>query len=160
MKKTDIALIVVVLLIIIVGILSFGKQELGYTLPLTLNGEAGLTEISYTEYKEKMESKEPFIFIVERTDCSYCITYMPIAKQFATDYNIPMYYINTDNLTAEEQSALSTSNSFFKKNINNWGTPTTMILVGTESIDEIPGATDADGLYDFVTKYVELENKK
>ena len=161
MKKTDIALIIVVVLIIVVGIFAFGKNDnkIEYELPLTLNGEAGLQEITYAEYEEKIDSKEPFIFIIERTDCSYCITYMPIAEQFASDYNIPMYYINTDNITSDEFTSLQKSNSYFKKN-TRWGTPTTMILLGSESIDELEGAAEEEGIYSFLSEYIDLEKSE
>ena len=120
MKKTDIALIVVVVLVIIVGIFAFGKNteaKIEYELPLTLEGNSGLSEITYTEYKEKMESEKPFIVIIERTTCSHCINYMPVAEQFASDYNIPIYYINTDNLSQDEFTSLQKSNTFFKNGI-------------------------------------------
>lgn len=163
MKKTDIALIIGVALIIIIGVFAFGKseaKEIEYELPLVLSGEAGLQELTYSEYKEKINSQEPFIFIVERTTCSHCQTYMPIAEQFAKDYSIPMYYINTDNITQDEFTSLQKSNTFFKKKGNNWGTPTTMILVGSESLDALEGSTDEDGIYEFLEEYIEFESNK
>ena len=160
MKKTDIALIVVVVLVIIVGIFAFGKNteaKIEYELPLTLEGDSGLSEITYKEYKEKMESEKPFIVIIERTTCSHCINYMPVAEQFASDYNIPMYYINTDNLSQDEFTSLQKSNTFFKKKKDNWGTPTTIILVGNQAIDYLEGETDEDGLNSFLSEYITLE---
>ena len=160
MKKTDIALIIVVVLVIIVGIFAFGKNteaKIEYELPLTLEGESGLSEITYKEYKEKMESEKPFIVIIERTTCSHCINYMPVAEQFASDYNIPMYYINTDNLSQDEFTSLQKSNTFFKKKKDNWGTPTTIILIGNQAIDYLEGETDEDGLNSFLSEYITLE---
>ena len=160
MKKTDIALIVVVVLVIIVGIFAFGKNteaKIEYELPLTLEGNSGLSEITYTEYKEKMESEKPFIVIIERTTCSQCINYMPVAEQFASDYNIPIYYINTDNLSQDEFTSLQKSNTFFKKKKDNWGTPTTIILIGNQAIDYLEGETDEDGLNSFLSEYITLE---
>ena len=160
MKKTDIALIVVVVLVIIVGIFAFGKNteaKIEYELPLSLEGNSGLSEITYTEYKEKMESEKPFIVIIERTTCSHCINYMPVAEQFASDYNIPIYYINTDNLSQDEFTSLQKSNTFFKKKKDNWGTPTTIILIGNQAIDYLEGETDEDGLNSFLSEYITLE---
>ena len=160
MKKTDIALIVVVVLVIIVGIFAFGKNteaKIEYELPLTLEGDSVLSEITYTEYKEKMESEKPFIVIIERTTCSHCINYMPVAEQFASDYNIPIYYINTDNLSQDEFTSLQKSNTFFKKKKDNWGTPTTIILIGNQAIDYLEGETDEDGLNSFLSEYITLE---
>ena len=160
MKKTDIALIVAVVLVMIIGIFAFGKNteaKIDYELPLTLEGESGLSEITYTEYKEKIKSEKPFIVIIERTTCSHCINYMPVAEQFASDYNIPMYYINTDNLSQDEFTALEKSNTFFKKKKDNWGTPTTIIWIGNQAIDYLEGETDEDGINSFLSEYVTLE---
>lgn len=161
MKKKDIALIVGVLLIIVVGVLSLGKNEtkkIEYELPLVLNGDAGLQEITYKEYEEKIDSLEPFVFIVERTNCTFCQQFMPVVEKFATDYNIPIYYINTDNISSDEFALLLKSNTFFKKNRDDWGTPTTMILIGNEAIDVLEGAREADVLYDFLEKSIEFES--
>ena len=162
MKKSDIVLIAVVAIIIILGVLFMGKAEAkpSYEFPLTLEGEAGLTEITYAEYAEKIASKKPFIFIVERATCSHCQNYMPIAKEFATKYNIPIYYIDTDKFVGDEFTDLQKSNTFFKKKKDNWGTPTTMILVGNDAVDFHEGETDISGLYDFLEEKVELKEKE
>ena len=162
MKKSDIVLILVVAIIIILGVLFMGRAESKpkYDYPLTLEGEAGLTEITYAEYAEKIASKKPFIFIIERATCSHCQNYMPVAKEFATKYNIPIYYIDTDKFVGDEFPQLQKSNSFFKKKKENWGTPTTMILVGSEAVDYHEGEADASTLYDFLKEKVNLSKSE
>lgn len=159
MKKTDIALIASVAIIIILGIIFLGKSEAkpDYDFPFTLKGEAGLQELTYSEYAEKISEGEPFIFIIERTTCSHCQNYMPVAEAFANEYNIPMYYIDTDKFEGDEFTSLEKSNSFFKKKSGSWGTPTTMILVGTDAVDFYEGETDSNGLYDFLSEKINLE---
>ena len=158
MKKTDIILIAVVAVIIVLGIVFLGKSEakVEYDYPFTLKGEAGLVELTYSEYEEKIESNEPFIFIIERTTCSHCQNFMPVAEKFAREYNIPIYYIDTDKFEGDEWTGLEKSNSFFKKNSGNWGTPTIMILVGSDAVDYYQGETDSDGLYDFLSEKISL----
>ena len=162
MKKTDILLIAIVVIIIILGVLFMGKAESkpNYDFPLTLEGETGLNEITYAEYEEKIESQEPFIFIVERTTCSHCQNFMPIAKEFALKYNIPIYYIDTDKFEGDEFTSLQKSNTFFKKKKDNWGTPTTMILVGSDAIDFYEGETNLEGLQEFLEEKVTLTEKE
>ena len=118
MKKTDIILIVVVAIIIILGVLFMGKSEAKptYEFPLSMNGEAGLNELTYAEYEEKILSNEPFIFIVERATCGHCQNFMPVAKEFAEKYNIPIYYVDTDKFGENDFDSLQKSNTFFKKN--------------------------------------------
>lgn len=159
MKKSDIALIIGVVLIIVVGIIIFGTNDdkVEFDLPLTLNGDVGLTELTYSEYEEKIDSEDPFVVIIERATCSHCVNYMPVVEEFANDYNIPIYYIDTDTLEEDEFTALQKSNTFFKKS-SNWGTPTTIILVGNQAVDYLEGEADADGLYDFLSEYITIES--
>ena len=162
MKKTDITLIAVVAIIIILGIAFLGKAEAkpNYDFPLKLSGDAGLTELTYAQYEEKIESKEPFIFIIERTTCSHCQNFMPVAEKFAKDYNIPIYYIDTDKFVGDEFTSLQKSNSFFKKKKESWGTPTTMILVGSDAVDFVEGETDSNGLYNLLKEKVSIETNE
>ena len=98
MKKNDIALIIGVVVVVIVGICLMGtsQAQTDYELPLTLEGEPGLTKLSYDEYSQKIDNGDAFVVIVERADCSHCINYMPVAEEFAETNNVPMYYIDTD----------------------------------------------------------------
>lgn len=162
MKKSDIALIVGVIVIIIIGgfVMKGSKAQDNYELPLVLSGEVGLQKLSYSQYKEKIDNNESFVFIVERTTCSHCANYMPVAEKFAKDDGVPMYYIDTDEMSNEDWSDLGTSNSFFKKKGDNWGTPTTMVLAGSEVVDYIEGETTADKLEKLYSKYFDLDSYK
>ena len=162
MKKTDIILIVAVAIIIILGVLFMGKSEAKptYDFPLSIEGESGLTEITYAEYEEKIASNKPFIIIIERETCGHCQNFMPVAKEFAEKYNIPIYYIDTDKFEGNEFDSLQKSNTFFKKNKDKWGTPTTIILVGNDAVDYHEGETDADGLYNFLKEKINLSKSE
>ena len=162
MKKTDIALILGVIIVILLGcfVMKGTKAKPSYELPLTLSGDAGLHKLSYSEYQKKIDNNEAFVFIVERTTCSHCQNFMPVAEAFAKDNNLPMYYIDTDEMQEEDWSKLEKSNTFFKKNSGNWGTPTTIVLAGSESVDTIEGETDADSLLKLYKKYFDLDKYK
>lgn len=162
MKKTDIALVIAVIVVLIIGafVMKGTKAEKGYELPLTLSGDVGLKKLSYAEYQEKVDNKEAFVFIVERTSCSHCQNFMPVAEKFAKDEKLPMYYIDTDEMGEEDWKKLPKSNSFFKKNGDNWGTPTTIVLAGSEAVDYIEGETTAEELKKLYEKYFDLDNYK
>lgn len=159
-KKTDIALIAGVIIVIILGcfLMKGTKAEKNYELPLDLTGDVGLHKLSYSEYQEKIDNNEPFVVIIERTTCSHCQNFMPVAESFANDNGVPMYYIDTDEMEEEDWSKLETSNTFFKKNSDNWGTPTTLVLAGSECIDYIEGETDANSLLELYNEYFDLDN--
>ena len=52
-KRTDILLIIGLVIVVVLGFLLMGEKETEptYELPLTLSGEAGLHELSYQEYQ-------------------------------------------------------------------------------------------------------------
>ena len=148
MKKQDIFLILGFLVIVVIGfILMNTKQEKpSYSLPLDLHGDAGLHQLTYSEYQSKIDDGDAFVVILERASCSHCVNYMPVAKEFAENNQLPLYYVDTDTFAEDEWNSFIKSNSFLKKNQNNWGTPTTVLLVGYDAVDYIEGETTADEL--------------
>lgn len=156
-KDLILILLVVVLLIVALFVTMKKEPELDIELPIALQGEAGFTEITYSEYEEKMNTEAPFLVVVVRDGCGYCEMYEPILEEVAGEYKIPIYYINMSNLSSEEYTALGTSNSYFKKNQGKWGTPTTLFMYGKSVIDSISGYVDKDALVDFVKENFKVE---
>ena len=150
MKKSDFILIGIVLLIVVVAMFSTkgtkAEEEVEY--PLTLAGEAGLHQITYNDYEDKVENGDAFIVVIERAGCSYCVQYMPIVEDVANEKKIPIYYIDTDTLTADEYNNLNNKNSYLKR--NNWGTPTTLFMLGDRVLDAIGGYTEKDAVLSFL----------
>ena len=149
MKKTDFILIGLVLVLVIVGVFSTkgtaAEEEIKF--PLQLKGEVGLNEITYKEYEEMVNNGDSFVVVIERTGCSYCQMYMPIMEEVAKEQKIAVTYINTDNLTQDEMEKLSTTNKYLKK--NQWGTPTTLFMLGDRIVDSIGGYVDKDSIEKF-----------
>lgn len=156
-KTSDMILILGLIVVAILGylVMKGEKVEPSYELPLTLTGEVGLHQLTYDEYQEKIDNDESFVIIIERATCSHCVTYMPIAKSFAEDYNVPMYYVDTDTFSQEDWEGFEKSNTYFKKN-KQWGTPTTIVLAGNEAVDYIEGTTTAERLDDLYNDYFDM----
>ena len=150
MKKSDLILVGLVLVIIVVAMFSSkGTKSLeDVDYPLTLVGETGLHQITYSEYENFVDNGEAFIVVIERAGCSYCIQYMPIVEEVAKEKKIPLYYIDTDTLSEDEFNLLSSENNYLKR--NNWGTPTTLFMLGDRVLDNIPGYVDKDTLLSFI----------
>ena len=144
MKKTDFILIGLVIVIAVVGILSTKgtKAEEPIEFPLTLAGKVGLNEITYNEYEKMVENGDAFVVVIERTGCSYCQMYMPIMEEYAKEKKIAVTYLNTDNISQEDMNKLSTTNKYLKK--NQWGTPTTLFMLGDRIVDSIGGYVEKD----------------
>lgn len=161
LKITDLILIAVLVLVVILGcILMKGEvAEPNYQLPLTLTGEVGLQQLTYAEYKEKVDNNEAFVLIIERATCSHCVNFMPVAEEFASTNNLPMYYVDTDTFSAEDWNGFEKSNTFLKKNSSKWGTPTTIVLAGSEAVDYIEGETNEEQLLNLYKKYFDIVNE-
>ena len=157
-SKSDLILILGLVVVVILGFLVMGggSATVSYTLPLTLSGDAGLQQLTYDEYQEKIDNGDEFVIILERATCSHCVTYMPIAEQFASDNQLPMYYVDTDTFDEEEWVLFEKSNSYLKKAKGDWGTPTTLVLSGADAVDYVVGTTDADTLLELYEKYFNM----
>ena len=160
-KSGDIFLIVGLAIVVVLGFLLMGEKEAEptYELPLTLSGEAGLHELSYQEYQEKIDNKEDFVVILERATCSHCVTYMPIAEDFAEENELPMYYVDTDTFTADEWDDFEKSISYLKKAKGKWGTPTTVVQSGYTTVDYVVGVTEEEELIELYNKYFDMEEE-
>ena len=149
-KQKDIILIDLVVVLIIVAAIVTGNKDskVDIELPVALEGDAGFNEITYSNYLEKIDSNEPFLVVIVKDGCGYCEMYEPILKEVADEYNLPINYINLTNLSEEEYNNLAQSNAYLKK--NQWGTPTTLFMLGDSVIDSIGGYVDKDKFVDFV----------
>ena len=152
-----IVLSVVVVLLVTAWILTGAKREdkLDIELPVAVEGEAGTKTISYTEYEELMNSNKPFLMVIIQDGCGYCEMYEPVVEEVANELGIPVNYLNLTNLSSEESNKLSKSNSYLKK--NQWGTPTTLFMVGDKVIDSIGQYVDKDTFVSFVKENIKVD---
>ena len=87
MKKSDFILIGLVLVIIVVAIFSTRgtKAEEDIEYPLTLTGEVGLNQITYSDYKKMVEDMREFILSKTKIDKS--LLNKNKSKDWYIDYN-------------------------------------------------------------------------
>lgn len=153
MKKNDWLLIALAAVVIVLGMFVYqNNSEREY---YKLEGNAGVNSIAYSEYLEKLDSNEPFIIIIVREGCYYCGLYEPIVEKVVNDLKIPVYMLDTATMTKDEVIALSSTNSYLKRN-TDWGTPTTILLKGEQDIGAIGGYVEETELTKFIKKYIDL----
>lgn len=158
-KQKDIVLVLLAVVLLVVAFVVTGNKapKVNIELPVALEGEAGFNEITYSEYEEKMNEEKSFLVIIIKDGCGYCEAYTPIVKEVAEEYNLPIYYINLTNITEEEYTALSKSNSYLKS--QQWGTPTTLLMSGNTVVGSISGYVDKDTFVkDMIDKYIKVED--
>lgn len=156
-KQKDLILILLVVILLVVALLTTGDKtpKLDIELPIAVEGEAGFTEISYSEYESKMAEEKPFLVIIVRDGCGYCEMYEPIVEEVSNEYQVPIYYINLANLTEEEQSLLAKSNTYLKT--KEWGTPTTLFMYGKTVVDSISGYVEKEEFVEFIKENIKVD---
>ena len=157
MKKSDIALILGVIVVVIISIFAFQDTEAKVEEPVVLSDDfAEVKQISYDEYDTMLSEEKTFILVISREGCGYCDMYLPIIKEVAEEEQLPIYSVDLATFSEEESLAFTESNSFLKK--GDWGTPTTLILRGSEVIDELSGYTEKESVIEFFDKSISSDN--
>lgn len=150
MKKSDFILIGLVIVIVVIASISskgtIAQEEVKF--PLELAGNVGLNQITYDDYKNMVDNNSAFIVIIERTGCGYCQMYMPIVEEVVKEKKVAINYIDTDTLTEKDFNELSSKNSYLKR--NQWGTPTTLFMLGNRVIDSISGYVEKSTIEEFL----------
>lgn len=150
MKKTDYIFIGLLVIIVIVALFSTrGTEKIDIEYPVKLQGDVGMHQIDYKGYRELVDSNEPFIFVIERTNCGYCQMYMPILEEVVNEKKISIYYINTEEVDSGDITKLSNENKYLKKH-SDWGTPTTLFMKGEDILDSIGGYVEKDSFLSFI----------
>lgn len=155
MKKSDIALIVGVLLVIILSIFAFSSKKDNIERPVVLSDNfAEVKDIKYADYKNMLEEGKTFVILIVREGCTYCEQFAPIVKEVVEEKKIPIYSIDIATLEENEVEEFQKSNSYLKN--KEWGTPTTLVLKGSEVVDSLSGYTEKDKFVKFLDKNVKL----
>ena len=90
---------------------------------ITVSGcsKQSYVEITYDEFKEKIENKDSFALFVGSNQCSHCDDYKITLKKFIKDYQVTVYYIDVAKMQTSELNE-------FKTVINFSATPTTVFI--------------------------------
>ena len=113
-KKKAIILIIICSVLLIGGLVADSKLS-----------KSNLEEIKYDKMMKKIENKDSFILMLSQTDCSHCKAFKPRLAKVAKEFNIKVYYLETDLLD-------ETTHDELKKTFNFSGTPTTVFIVEGE----------------------------
>lgn len=62
--------------------------------------------IGLAEFKSLYASSDPKLIYFGSDGCSACLSFKPIAKQFAKENKVNVYFVNLDKLTNEENEEL------------------------------------------------------
>ena len=110
--------------------------------------QKSLKEITVTNYLNLLNSNTKSIIYISRPDCKYCKIQDPIIKNiYYENPKIPLYYINTNNMSSSDWDDLENSDEFFN---SNWGTPTIIVIENGSIIDSFIGINSKDDIIDLL----------
>lgn len=111
-------------------------------------------EITVDEYLNMYHGNEQKIILLSRPTCQYCKIATPIIENIIYKYHVNINYINTDEIDADDNSNLVTSDEYFSE---GYGTPTLLLVGNDQIIDQIDGLTTRDEYIKFFQKYGFME---
>lgn len=105
-----------------------------------------LENINVERYLELKEEDSPSIIYIARPTCHYCEIQGPIIKNIAYEKDLKIYYLNTDEMSAEESTTFIKSDDTFK---DGFGTPCTIVVKDDKIIGKLEGLTDKETMINF-----------
>jgi len=140
-----------------VGIVAVVLAVLGLAFLVSTNSSKNaksfeFVNITINDYLEKMKQEEKSIIYVARPGCSWCQKESPIVKSLGSEYDLTIYYLNTDPFWNSEAQTYTAEGEMFinssEKYKDGWGTPNTIIVGNGEIIDGEFSYVEKDKLKD------------
>ncbi|MCI8346565.1 MAG: hypothetical protein HFJ12_01275 [Bacilli bacterium] len=111
-------------------------------------------EISLKTYLELYDKEGESLVLISRPTCQYCKIATPIIENIIYEKNVKIHYLNSDNLTEEENSTLISSDNYFS---SGYGTPL-LLVVGNHKIkDQVEGLVTKESYEAFFQEYGFME---
>lgn len=126
-------------------ILENAKKE---SAAVTEKDKKEFPQIDVDTYLEYYNGSEEKLILLARPTCGYCQIAEPILQKMAKDYDITIYYLNTDNFTDESQAKFIQSDELFQ---SGFGTPLLLIVKEGAIVDKVDGLTDTAHYKEFFT---------
>ncbi len=103
--------------------------------------------IDIDKYLEFYDGSEEKLVFIGRPTCSYCQIAEPIVKKINKDYNLNIYYLNTDDFVDDDEAKFINSDEFLK---NGYGTPMLFVVSNGKIVDKVDGLTDTNHYLEFL----------
>ncbi len=170
MKKNDklipiIAVVLIVLLLIACCFIGGKDSSSGKSSSSTSSGEDILTiaqkesdaiddedrkeleDINIDTYLEFYNGTEKKLVFIGRPTCGYCQIAHPIVEKINKDYDLNIYYLNTDDFVEDDEVTFVNSDEFLN---GGYGTPMLFIVSDGKIVDKVDGLSDTSGYIEFL----------
>lgn len=116
---------------------------------ITENEKKEFTNINVATYLEYYQGTDNKIIFVGRPTCPYCQLAQPIVQKLAKDYELEIFYLNTDEFQDEDEANFIKSDEYLN---DGYGTPILLIVSNNSIVDMVDGATDTAHYKEFFKK--------
>ena len=99
--------------------------------------------ITYKEFKEKMDKGDSFVILLWQTGCSHCKAFEPKLNEIVESLSIKIYGLNTAELSSEEYAIIK-NKTFIT------GTPTTVYFKDGKFEDSLVGNKNVEDVLNFL----------
>ena len=142
-------LLAILLIVFLVAVMVSNEKNISKTMKIH--------NISYSEYEDKIKEDKFTIILIGRDDCSHCADYKPLVNQVANEYDLDVWYLNTDSLKEEEYLSLHDNITVLKGEYDDEGnpgipTPVTVIYRKGYEINSILGDVGSKGFSNLLVK--------
>ena len=107
-----------------------------------------VVDTTVSEYFNLKKGTEKVVILFASPDCPWCVKYKPIINKVSSDYELPIYYVNTANMTKDEFNQVLTDSPHMTSE-GGLRTPLTLIVGNNEEIASLEGKQD----YEEVVKF-------
>lgn len=133
-----------VLILVLVGIAAL------ITLSVITENANKVEEVASTdliEWAEKVQTEEKVLTVIALSYCSHCAEYKPVINEIASEYNIPLYWFEIDEMNSTDSEILTGTVDFSEY---KGSSPYTAITYGGQVLDQTVGYANKDAVLEFL----------
>ena len=156
-EKFQTGVIIVLSLIIVFGLAYFVPELKNCG---TCSEEKSITEITMDEYRTLLSGEEVSLIYIASPTCGYCAQQEPIMKQLVNEYDVPVNYLNVNNITSDEANELYSAYGDMQEEryeTDGVRTPTILLVQKGEVIDMNLSTISLNELVELLQKYITIE---
>ena len=115
------------------------------------------TEITLNDYYNYYNGTDAKIVLVSSPKEKSCIIEEPIIFSISQEYKLDIYYLNSDNFSAQDQNNFINSNEYLQK---HYDVPLLMIVGNQQILGKTKGIKDKETYLAFFQKYKIIKEEK
>lgn len=151
LNKIFTTLIVIAVLLfgtLVLQIISLGSWGTAEESSTTTYDVSMFTEIDANEYAELYKSNELAVTYFGRSDCGYCLQFLPSLQKSISEYNLKTYYVDINKLDQETANIIFALDEGFNDTLGR--TPMMTITQNGKLVDIQMGSVEYDTYITFL----------